>query len=102
MHSQYRLPCEKYQPYEETVRIPLYIRGPNIPEGISSDAMIANIDILPTFLDFAGIEFTNEDYDGRSMKQIVEGNMNDIDTEWRQTLLIEYTTIKGIHYSSVC
>eukprot|EP01084_Bolivina_argentea_P065691 119739_1 len=94
--GNYRLPCEKYQPYEETIRIPLFVRGPDVAQGESSDAMISNVDFLPTFLDLAGISYGAEDYDGRSWKDIVEeGDGFDYDTEWRQTLLFEYKTIKG-------
>jgi len=60
-----------------------------------SQAMVQNIDFVPTFLDLAGIGYDVNDYDGRSMKPILEtGSSFDVDREWRQTLIIEYNTIK--------
>jgi len=92
--GQHRLPCEKYQPYEETVRIPLYIRGPNIEANSVSNAMVTNVDFLPTFLSLAGIDFDMNDYDGISLKDLMIGTEKGTN-EWRQMLLFEYQTIKA-------
>eukprot|EP01084_Bolivina_argentea_P021901 40703_1 len=94
--GQYRLPCEKYQPYEETVRVPFYIRGKDIPSGQITEALISHIDLVPTLLDLANISYSVYTYDGRSYREILENgasyNYND---EWRQMLMFEYKTIKG-------
>ena len=60
--------------------------------------MVSNIDFLPTFLDLAGIAFSEQEYDGRSLQPILERDGDggfDHDEEWRQSVLIEYRTIKG-------
>lgn len=48
----------KYNLYEASVRVPMIISGTalSIPEGKSDDRPVENVDILPTILDFAGIE----------------------------------------------
>lgn len=45
---------EKSVPYEESIRVPLALRGPTIPQGEDS-RLAANIDILPTILSLLGI-----------------------------------------------
>eukprot|EP01084_Bolivina_argentea_P142193 249798_1 len=34
--GQYDIPCSKQQPYEETIRIPMYFKGPQIPKNVVS------------------------------------------------------------------
>jgi arylsulfatase A-like enzyme len=41
--------------YEETVRIPLMIRGPGIPRGVVVDEPVSIMDVMPTVLDLAGL-----------------------------------------------
>lgn len=48
------LQTEKYSPYEEDIRVPLYVRGPDVPWGLKLPHLIANIDFMPTWLDLAG------------------------------------------------
>ena len=46
---------QKMVPYEETIRIPMAIRLPGrVPAGAVSRALVSNVDIAPTILDFAG------------------------------------------------
>ena len=51
---------EKRLPYEESIRIPLFMRYPSEIEAgtIVSDQLAMNLDIAPTLLDFAGIADT--------------------------------------------
>ena len=42
--------------FEETARVPLVVRGPGVPAGVSREQLAANIDIAPTLLDAAGVE----------------------------------------------
>ena len=49
--------CEKHSFFEDAVRIPLIFSHPNVvPAGERSDALVSNIDILPTILAMAGVE----------------------------------------------
>jgi N-acetylglucosamine-6-sulfatase len=41
--------------YEESVRVPLIVRGPGIPRGVTLDQIAANIDVAPTILEAAGV-----------------------------------------------
>ena len=41
--------------YEESVRVPLIIRGPGLPAGRVRSQLAANIDLAPTILDAAGV-----------------------------------------------
>jgi N-acetylglucosamine-6-sulfatase len=39
--------------YEEGERVPLIIRGPGVPEGVTRDQLVANIDLAPTIVAIA-------------------------------------------------
>ena len=53
--GQHRLGLGKQSAYEEDIRVPLMIRGPGLPAGISRDEMVLNNDFAPTFADLAGL-----------------------------------------------
>lgn len=55
--GQFAQPYDKRQPYETDIRVPLIVRGPNVPAKTIAQAPIALIDIFPTILDLAGIWF---------------------------------------------
>jgi arylsulfatase A-like enzyme len=52
--GEHRLETKSY-PYEESVRVPLVVRGPGIPPGVSRAQQSANVDLAPTLLDIAGV-----------------------------------------------
>jgi N-acetylglucosamine-6-sulfatase len=41
--------------YEESVRVPLMIRGPGVPRGVTREGIAANIDVAPTILEAADV-----------------------------------------------
>jgi N-acetylglucosamine-6-sulfatase len=41
--------------YEESVRVPLMMRGPGVPRGVERDQIAANIDVAPTILEAADV-----------------------------------------------
>jgi N-acetylglucosamine-6-sulfatase len=53
LHGEHRIPGDKYLPYEESIRIPLILRGPGVPKGQTVHGQISNIDLAPTLLDVA-------------------------------------------------
>ena len=57
-YGEHRLPREKIRPYEEALHVPLAIRAPAAVLGTqqvsSSNDLVANLDLTPTILDFAG------------------------------------------------
>ena len=73
----------KQVPYEESIRVPLAIAGPSIRRG-TEDALVTNIDWVPTILELAGIGA--DDLDGRSLVPLLRGT----EVPWRDDFLIEY------------
>jgi arylsulfatase A-like enzyme len=54
LQGQHRVPGDKYLPYEDSLRVPLILRGPGVPAGRTVRGQVANIDFAPTLLDAAG------------------------------------------------
>jgi N-acetylglucosamine-6-sulfatase len=83
-HGEHRIRSGKYQPYEESIRMPLLVRGPGVQAGTNTNKLALNTDFFPTFTDLAGI--TTPDYvDGRSLRPVLEGSA----TSWRTAILLE-------------
>jgi choline-sulfatase len=77
---------EKHCMYEESVRAPLLIRyPPAVKPGSSSSALVEFIDILPTVLDFCGVE-TPRDVQGRSLAGLLRGQTD----RHRERVFVEY------------
>ena len=97
-HGEHRIKSGKEKPYEESIRMPLLVRGPLVkppPVGqppLSTDKLTLNTDFFPTFTDLAGV--TTPGYvDGRSLRPVLEGSA----TTWRTAILLELRkTIFGI------
>jgi arylsulfatase A-like enzyme len=85
--GQHRLGAGKVAPYEESIKVPLVIRGPGVPAGRKIDKLAGNIDLAPTWAELAGTSVPDF-VDGRSLvalfKQGGEGG-----TDWRRGYLIE-------------
>lgn len=77
---------DKRNAYDASVRIPMLLRYPaGVKGGQTRTEVVANIDVAPTMLDFAGLEIP-ADMDGRSMKPLTTGTP----AAWRDYLLYEY------------
>jgi arylsulfatase A-like enzyme len=78
--------------YEPSARIPMLIRWPeslcSAERGQVIRQPVELRDILPTFLDAAGVEFDLEDFDGRSMLELARGNTDG----WRPYIDLEHAT----------
>jgi arylsulfatase A-like enzyme len=61
LQGQHRVTGDKYLPYEESLRVPLIVRGPGVPAGKTVRGQISNIDFAPTLVDAANAKA------GRSM-----------------------------------
>lgn len=61
---------EKHTMYKEAVQTPLIVRGPDLPSGAKSDAMVELVDIGPTLTDFLNIA-PYEDWQGRSFHKVL-------------------------------
>lgn len=69
--GEHRIRIGKEYPYDPSIRVPMVISGPGIPEGQVRRQPAANIDLAPTILDLAGAETTRPP-DGRSLVQLIE------------------------------
>lgn len=59
-------------PYEEQVRIPFILRHPEVGHGKRTDALIQTCDMMPTILDFVGVEGPRGMH-GQSLLPLVSG-----------------------------
>ena len=69
--GQHRIPNGKQQPYEESLRVPLIVRGPGFPRGEVRRQQAANVDLAPTIADLAGTSL-DRPVDGESLLPFVE------------------------------
>jgi hypothetical protein len=63
--GQYRLPTHKMQVYENTLRVPFFIRGPGIEAGLQLPIISGFVDLCPTIVQLAS-GLAPSDTDGRS------------------------------------
>ena len=85
-YGEHGLSEERRLAYEESIRIPLYLRWPDhIKPGGVMDQTVLNIDLAPTILEIAGAPAA-KDVDGRSLLPLLRGEK----VPWRDSFLIEY------------
>ena len=53
-HGEHRRTSGKGLPYEESIRVPLAMRGPGIPRGATSSELVSNADLAPTIVRASG------------------------------------------------
>jgi arylsulfatase A-like enzyme len=91
--------ADKWLMYEESIRVPLIVLDPRVPaqrRGRTVDAMVLNIDIAPTILDWAGVPIP-QSMQGRSLRPWVEGqNIHG----WRRDFFYEHHTLPKLIPSS--
>ncbi|MBT3341432.1 MAG: sulfatase-like hydrolase/transferase [Gemmatimonadetes bacterium] len=81
----------KTLPYEPSARIPLLLRAPErfgIQPGTVVDEPTTLADVMPTLLDFAGVEIAG-DVDGRSLVPLLQGQA----ASWREFVHIEHAPV---------
>jgi len=88
----------KGSPYDGGHRVPFFIRWPNgeLTGGKDIDKLVAHYDLLPTFVDLLGLDFTPaKPLDGISLKSIIDSNSKEtipnrilyMDTQRKQNLI---------------
>ena len=65
-HGEHRIPGGKRRLYEESIRVPLLIRGPGIRAGVTARDLVTNADLAPTVAHIAGAD-AGAVMDGRSL-----------------------------------
>jgi arylsulfatase A-like enzyme len=84
--GEHRMGWGKQSAYEEDIGVPLVIRGPGVPEGLTVDQLTVNTDLAPTVAEIAGTDLAY-DPDGRSLLPLLSGGATP-DT-WRQAVLLD-------------
>ena len=77
----------------------MYFRGPKVAKNVTKYDMVTNIDIVPTFLSLAGIQYDDDTYDGRSWEKGGLLSSTDDDTDWRKIHLVQYQSVGTYGFS---
>lgn len=83
--GEHRLVETKGLPYEESILMPMAIRGPGVPAGAVRSEFVLNIDFAPTWVEMAGGTPASW-IDGRSLLPVMGGSAA---TDWRKRFLVE-------------
>ena len=81
--GEHRIRFGKNRPYEESVHVPFFVRGPGVPAGSKVERLALNTDLAPTFAALAGASFAS---DGRSLAPLLLGEEP---ASWRSAVLLE-------------
>jgi N-acetylglucosamine-6-sulfatase len=89
--GEHRIPGGKLHIYEESIRVPLAIRGPGIPRGAKVRDLAINADLAPTIVDVTGAK-PQLTMDGRSLVPLAKHPT----VERGRELLIEQPSFEAI------
>jgi arylsulfatase A-like enzyme len=89
--GEHRLNPQKSVPYEESIRLPLIVRGPNILPGHMIHHLTSNVDWAPTILELAGVA-APDILEGRSLVSLMHG---DSIMDWRDGIGLEFWEADG-------
>jgi arylsulfatase A-like enzyme len=84
----------KMAPYEESIRIPLYVAGPGVSGG-EIGKIVGLHDLAPTFIQLAGGQVPSY-IDGKSLIPFLTGGSEAAGAGWRTSLVTEYDA-GGVH-----
>jgi N-acetylglucosamine-6-sulfatase len=90
-HGEHRIPFGKLNIYEESIRVPLVMRGPGIPRGVTVNDLVINADLAPTIVDVASAN-PGLVMDGRSLIPVAQ----DPGIEQGRELLVEQPSFEAI------
>ena len=69
-NGEHRIAKFKNHAYEESIRVPLEMRGPGIPQGVTVNSLVINADLAPTMVDAANAD-PGLTMDGRSLLPVI-------------------------------
>jgi arylsulfatase A-like enzyme len=90
--GEHRVQNGKTKVYEPSSRIPLILRGPGLPQGVTVRDLTTNADLAPTFVDLSGAD-PSLTMDGRSLIPAAEHPW----VERGRELLIDTNQYEAIH-----
>jgi arylsulfatase A-like enzyme len=94
--GEHRIPRGKQRPYEESIHMPLLVRGPGVAPGSTTNKLVLNTDYLPTLTNLAGTKKPGY-VDGRSLRPVLKGNA----TTWRSAILLEAARFHSPAYAGI-
>jgi len=83
--GDHRFGVDKNCAYEACLKVPFIVYAPGMIEARSDDHLVANIDLVPTFIDLAGGSIP-ESINGISMLPLLQ----DTNAKWRDDILFEH------------
>jgi arylsulfatase A-like enzyme len=92
--GEHRLRGGKNTAYEESIRMPFYVRGPGVPSAKSIDHLTGLVDLVPTFLGLAGASVPAS-VDGLSFVPLLSATPPAL-SAWRQEMLVEHPGGAGL------
>jgi N-acetylglucosamine-6-sulfatase len=96
-HGEHALVHGKHIPYEEDINVPLFVRGPDVRRGARLPHFALNIDLAPTFCEWAGIS-PRPYMGGRTFAPLLRGES----VRWRTNFLIEHWMEGGVPTTRAC
>ncbi|GGS91918.1 sulfatase [Planobispora rosea] len=84
--GEHRLRQGKTTPFDEAIRVPMFVRGPGIEQGGVIEEIASTVDLAPTFAHLAGAPLPDF-VEGRSLLPLLRGWIPD---RWRQNVLVEF------------
>ncbi len=101
LDGEHRIEFGKLLAYEPASQVPLLIRGPGIPAGETSDALVGNVDLAPTIAAISGAEPTVE-VDGSSLLSLAANPQASSDRALLvESLVRDRSTYYGHPYSAI-
>lgn len=92
--GEHRLRGGKNTAYEESIKVPFYVRGPGVPSGRTIEHLTGLVDLVPTFLTLAGAPIPAS-VDGMSLTPLLSSTPPAL-SAWRPELLIEHPSGAGL------
>ena len=92
--GEHRLRGGKNTPYEESIRMPFYVRGPGVPAGRTVEHLAGLVDLVPTFLGLGGAAIPAS-VDGASLLPLLSSTPPAL-SAWRPEILIEHPGGAGL------